>query len=129
MMNTRMTNQRLMVLQHLQSVKTHPTAEMVYYEVVKRLPNMTLATAYRNLNLLASQGQILKLEINKEFHFDADMSSHQHCVCKECGKITDQFQKEISDYAMKKIHTDMFHPESVNVIFYGKCKNCQRGGK
>jgi len=126
MANTRLTNQRIKILEHLKSVKTHPTAEMVYDTVVKGLPAITLATVYRNLNLLADRREILRLEINNEYRYDADLSFHQHCVCKKCGKIVDLFQKEISKYALDKIKTADFEPSSVNVIFYGICKGCKK---
>ena len=120
-----MTNQRMKILQHLRSVKTHPSAEMVFKEVSKDLPAITLATVYRNLNLLADQGDILKLEINNEFRYDGDNSYHQHCVCKNCGSITDLFQEEISTYALKKFHSKDFDANSVNVIFNGVCRGCR----
>ena len=122
---TRNTNQKIKILNHLKGVKTHPTAEMVYVEVKKELPALTLATVYRNLNHMAEQGQILKLEINKEFHFDGDLSSHQHCVCNNCGKIVDLFQKNISQYALQEIKDKDFQPTSVTVIFHGLCYDCQ----
>ena len=123
-METRNTNQKIKVLGYLKSVKTHPTAEMVYLEVRKELPCITLATVYRNLNQLAEQGTILRLEINKEYHYDADMGFHQHCVCNKCGQIIDLFQKEISKYCLGKIEIKDFHPTSANIIFYGVCKKC-----
>ena len=124
-MKRRMTNQRLKILEYLKSVKTHPTAEVVYEAVKKNLPLMTLATVYRNLNLLAEEGKITKLDINGEFHFDADLSHHQHCVCKKCGKIDDHFQKEISQYALKKIKASNFQLQGVNIFFHGTCKKCK----
>ena len=121
-----MTSQRMKILDYLRSVKTHPNAEQVYRHVKKKLPSITLATVYRNLNLLAEQGEILKLEINKEFRFDADICYHQHFVCKNCGKIIDVFQKEISEYAMKKVKSKDFKPQCVKIIYWGLCKNCDK---
>jgi len=126
---TRMTSQRLKILEYLKSVKTHPTAEVVYRHVKKDLPAITLATVYRNLNLLAEQGEILKLEINGEFHFDADICCHQHCVCKKCGKIMDMFNKDISNYIKNKLKTRGFYPDCVNVMLKGLCKKCKGGDK
>ena len=126
-MKRRMTNQRMKILEYLESVKNHPTAEKVYQAVRKGLPAITLATVYRNLNLLAEEGRILRMEINGEYHFDADMCCHQHCVCQECGKILDVMQKEISEHAMKKIKVRGFEPRCVNIMFIGSCKRC--GGK
>lgn len=121
---TRNTEQRRKILEFLNSVTSHPTAEEVHKEVKKDFPNMTLATAYRNLNLLAELDQILRLEINKEYRYDADISQHQHLVCNKCGNITDSFFENISNYAMKKLQTANFKPESVTIIFRGTCKEC-----
>ncbi|MDP7244298.1 MAG: transcriptional repressor [Flavobacteriales bacterium] len=122
----RLTIQKIKILEYLKSVKTHPTAETIYDTVKKELPTITLATVYRNLNLLNNEGKIRRLNINNNFNFDADISTHQHCICKKCSKIYDIFQKEISKYALNKIQLDNFEPSSVNVIFYGICKKCKK---
>ena len=64
---TRNTIQRIKIMKYLKSVKTHPTAEMVYNAVVKEIPSITLATVYRNLHNLANKGKILMFEFNKEY--------------------------------------------------------------
>lgn len=126
MKKTRMTSQRMKILRYLRSVKTHPTAEEVYKNVKKDLPAITLATVYRNLNLLADQGEILKIEIGGHFRFDGDKCCHQHFVCQKCGNIFDIFNQKISDYAMKNIRSKDFEPECVTIIFKGLCKKCKR---
>lgn len=40
----------------------HPTADFVYEQMRKELPNISLATVYRNLNQLAEAGLIRKVE-------------------------------------------------------------------
>ena len=121
---TRITHQRIKIVEYLKQVRTHPTAEMVYQGVVKDLPTISLATVYRNLNVLAEQGKVLKLEINGEYHFDGITESHQHMICINCGTVIDLDQKEISDYAMKKIKSKDFEAKYVSVIFHGICKHC-----
>jgi Fur family transcriptional regulator, peroxide stress response regulator len=123
---SRMTNQKVKIFEYLKSVKTHPTAEKVYREVKKEIPTITLATVYRNLNLLAEKGEILKLEINKEYRFDADTSDHQHCICKKCWKVMEIFQHEISENAMTKMKCKGFNPTKVNIVFYGTCNDCKK---
>lgn len=124
-MQRRNTIQRMKILEYLRSVKTHPTAEMIYKHVVKEVPTMTLATTYRNLNVLEEEGDIIKLEVSGEKRYDADCSCHQHCICKGCGRILDLCQKEISKYAMNNFKTEQFKPVSVTVIFHGFCKECK----
>ncbi|MBS3121360.1 transcriptional repressor [Candidatus Woesearchaeota archaeon] len=121
---TRNTIQRIKIMKYLKSVKTHPTAEMVYNAVVKEIPSITLATVYRNLHNLANKGKILMFEFNKEYHFDGDTCNHQHCICKKCGKITDVFQEEISKYALSKLRADNFDAKCVTIIFNGFCRKC-----
>lgn len=112
------------VIEFLRGVHSHPTAEMVYEAVKKDIQTITLATIYRNLNQLAQDGEIIKLEVNGEYRFDADISKHQHLVCKKCGKIKDLFQENISAYALKNINSPGFYTESVQVMFRGECKKC-----
>lgn len=121
---TRMTNQKIKIMEYLRSVKSHPNAETVFKEVRKDLPAISLATVYRNLNALADAGSILRFEVNKEFRYDADTTRHQHCVCRECGKIFDVFQSEISEYALNKFNHRGFTPDFVYITYYGKCKDC-----
>ncbi len=125
-MDTRVTKQRKYILDYLKSVKTHPSAEMVYKKIIKKEPKITLATVYRNLNLLAEQGTIIKLEINGEYRYDADMNFHQHLVCKKCGEIKDIFQEEISKYALNKVKTNNFKTTSIKIIFEGICDSCEK---
>lgn len=125
----RNTIQREKIKQCLASVKIHPTAEWIYREVKKEIPQITLATVYRNLNFLAEEGQVLRLEINKEFHFDGDNSSHQHCVCQKCGKISDLFQEDISNYVLKNIRTKDFACNRVMITLQGFCKECLKQEK
>lgn len=122
---TRMTNQRIKILEYLQSVKTHPTAEMVYNAVKKDLPALSLGTVYRNLNLLADQGLICRMEVNNEFHFDACTDYHQHCVCKGCGNIFDMYEKDLSEYALKKVKLKEFTPLTVSIMYFGYCIGCK----
>jgi Fur family transcriptional regulator, peroxide stress response regulator len=123
-MQERNTYQKLKILESLKKVKTHPTAEMLYKDVSKDIPTITLATVYRNLNLLAKKQKIMKLEINGEYHFDGDICNHQHAVCTICSKIIDIFQEEISKYALDKIKKNKFKPSCVNIIYKGICKDC-----
>jgi len=118
----RITPQRMKILDYLSKVKIHPTAEVVYDAIKDEMPKLTLATVYRNLNLLAEEGQIVKLEINGEMHFDGDQSKHQHFVCNKCNKVYDIFEEKISNYALKNLK--LFEPEVVQIIYRGSCNNC-----
>tara|TARA_Y100000310_G_C20293569_1_gene628320 strand:- start:121 stop:501 length:381 start_codon:yes stop_codon:yes gene_type:complete len=118
------TYQRLKILEYLKGVKTHPTAEQVYSKLKLKIPTISLATVHRNLNQMAEANQILKLEVKGQYHFDADLSLHQHFVCENCGKIYDIFHPDISEYALDEIDKDKFQVNNVYVIFNGVCDKC-----
>ena len=52
----RMTRQRQAIMEMLAKTDEHPTAEMVYEAVRKQLPEISLGTVYRNLQLLVEEG-------------------------------------------------------------------------
>jgi len=123
-MPTRNTTQKIAILNYLKSVYTHPTAETVYQVVKKQLPAITLATVYRNLNQMAEQGEISRLEINKKYHYDAEMDEHQHCVCSKCSKIFDVHQDKFANESIKEIKQPGFKISAVEIVFLGVCTSC-----
>ena len=120
----RNTNQKQQILDCIKALKTHPTAEQVHELVKKKIPDISLATIYRNLNKFASKGEILRIEVNKEFHYDYDLSTHQHLICEKCGCVQDIFNKNLSKYATEKAKSSEFKINSVNIMFWGICKKC-----
>ncbi|MBD5627213.1 MAG: transcriptional repressor [Desulfovibrio sp.] len=86
---TRMTRQRAEILAELRKAKTHPTAEEIHAKVRRALPRISLGTVYRNLELLAQAGEILRLEGGHGRRFDGDVSPHLHVRCVRCGRVAD----------------------------------------
>lgn len=85
-----MTRRRRMILQELRKVTTHPTADQVYAMVRKKIPRVSLATVYRNLDLLARAGLILKLETaGAQMRFDGNPANHYHIRCIRCYRVDD----------------------------------------
>ena len=86
----RVTRQRTILLEELRKVSTHPTADELYHMVRQRLPRISLGTVYRNLDLLAEQGAICRIEsagVSKRF--DGNIRPHQHARCQNCGRVLD----------------------------------------
>ena len=88
MKSRRNTSQRAIVLSVAKQMY-HPSAEEVYAEVKKTESGVGRATVFRNLNLLAEEGEFMKVCFQGEpTRFDTNAKSHDHFVCKRCGKIT-----------------------------------------
>ncbi len=86
----RHSRQRQVILEELQNVASHPTAVELHALVRNRLPNVSLGTVYRNLDLLARLGRIEKHEYSSgEARFDANTTEHDHLRCIRCGRVDD----------------------------------------
>ena len=86
----RKSKQRDAILKVLMSTTSHPTAEWLYEEVRKEIPNISLGTVYRNLRLMKEQGEILELEQTGTYRrFDGNSANHYHFRCDQCGKVYD----------------------------------------
>ena len=125
-MKTNSTYQRRVILEELSKVKTHPTADEVYEMARKRLPNISIATVYRNLDLMSKNNSIYKLDIaGRKKRFDADISRHYHLRCSECGAVCDIQLSELKD--IEKRLKSLKGVEGIadfNLEFKGKCQNC-----
>jgi len=124
--NMRLTTQRQIILEELGKVTSHPTASDVYDMVRKRLPRIGLGTVYRNLELMAESGIILKLEVGgTQKRFDATVESHYHIRCSVCGKVDDidiEVQEEINETAAKSCNYKIL---GHHIEFSGICDDCQ----
>jgi Fur family peroxide stress response transcriptional regulator len=119
----RYSHQREKILEAVKSVKTHPTADMVYDGLHADNPNLSLGTVYRNLALLALNGDITPIYTgDNKVHYDGDTNPHCHFVCKSCSKIIDVFiQPQIPTEVLNETE---FQVEEKKTIFYGRCKYC-----
>ena len=82
----------------LQGRKDHPTADMLYTDVRKEFPNISLGTVYRNLSLLSELGEIKRLTTGDgPDRFDGDTSTHHHFICRKCHCVTDLTMRDISE--------------------------------
>jgi len=65
----------------------HPTAETLYNELKEEIPNISLATVYRNLKQLESWGQISTVVSDGATRYDHNPEPHSHFFCTECGAV------------------------------------------
>lgn len=121
----RLTTQRQVILEELSQVTSHPTANEVYDMVRKRLPRIGLGTVYRNLELMAESGIILKLEVGgTQKRFDATTDLHYHIRCNACGRVDDvklPVQQEINKMAARASDYQIL---GHHIEFSGICASC-----
>lgn len=121
------SRQREMILQYLLDKKNHPTAEQIYTDLKQEAPALSLATVYRNLNLLCAMGRAQKLDTGESVdRFDADISSHAHFVCESCGRVTDIFDKLVDETAAERAAGNGFRVRKHKLFLYGQCSCCSQ---
>ncbi len=121
----RLTTQRQIILEELGKVTSHPTANEVYDMVRKRLPRIGLGTVYRNLELMADNGIILKLEVGgTQKRFDATVTPHYHIRCISCGKVNDIDIPVIEDINKTAAEMSQYQVLGHHIEFSGICKEC-----
>ena len=119
------SRQREAIKNFLMTRKDHPTADVVYDNVRKEFPNISLGTVYRNLTLLSDMGELLRLRVGDGMdHFDADTSPHYHFICNKCGSVID-LEMESIDY-ITEIAEKNFDGRITghSTYFYGICGSC-----
>ncbi len=119
------SRQRELIKEFLAGRRDHPTADIVYMNVRRQNPNISLGTVYRNLTLLVEDGEINRLRVGDGVdHFDADTSPHYHFVCSHCGNIIDlNVENAESIVKAAAAHFDGQITSHV-ATFYGICGNC-----
>lgn len=111
------------------STKIHPSAEWIYNNLRPQIPNLSLGTVYRNINVLCDEGKIKSVgTVNGIERFDGDTSYHAHFICNDCGCIIDIEQnistycKRLEDIVKETVDLDIC---GHSIQFYGRCNACK----
>lgn len=119
------SRQRELIKEYLASTTSHPTADKVYDEIRKAIPNISLGTVYRNLNQLAEAGEILKISCGDSCdHFDGNPLPHYHFICRKCGSVLDLEMESIDFINISANKAFEGSIEGSVTYFYGLCPLC-----
>jgi Fur family ferric uptake transcriptional regulator len=127
----RITRQRRVILEELCKVDTHPTADGVYALARRKLPRVSLATVYRNLESLSEAGTIQKIETGSgPRRYDGNAAHHHHVRCECCGYVADVPAKSVKASVKidgKSVCKDCgFVVSSHRLELIGLCAKCRK---
>ena len=126
----RMTKQRQTILEELRSVTSHPTADDMYEMVRQRLPRISLGTVYRNLEILAAEGVVKKIDVGgSKKRFDGNAETHYHLRCLQCGKVEDLAIPLVSGVEEKAASLSGYSVVAHSLVISGVCPDCQKNNK
>lgn len=111
-----MTKNGSIILEIIEELTCHPTAEEMYRILHDKGYKMSMATVYNNLNSLSDEGAVRKISIQNQPDRYDKLTPHDHLICCKCGEIKDMFlknrrpeiEKEIG-HSIKSYDLQLFH--------------------
>lgn len=126
MKKTRNTRQRNVILDILKGSRSHPTAEAVYREARRVIPNISLGTVYRNLNFLRDQGVIREIRTGEggSSRFDGGGTPHAHFHCVRCNNLLDiPLPAEVEHLGFEG-NEKISSVDAIDLHVIGSCSEC-----
>lgn len=121
----KVTPQRIAVYKVLKGSVEHPSAEVVFQQVKKLVPNVSLDTVNRTL-LTFSRIGIASVVAGSggAKRFDANLKIHQHFKCIKCKKIIDFHYKSFDNVKVPPSLAKRFKVLTKTVYLEGICDSC-----
>lgn len=97
-------------------------------EVLERgqrlVPSLGIATVYRNLKILASEGWLSEVHLPGAGvrHELAQQPHHHHFLCRSCGQA---FDVHLCPDGIEAAVPEGFEVESHELVLYGRCAPCR----
>lgn len=119
------SKQRDMVLKYMKQVDGHVTAEQVFQDMNADGQHISLATVYRNLNILCEMHEIKKIVHPIDgYQYDKTCEPHYHLHCTKCNRVFDlkiPYQESINEEISKQTGLPI---KTHSMIAEGICEDC-----
>jgi Fur family peroxide stress response transcriptional regulator len=122
----RHSKQREAILRILTGDYCHPTADQIYDEVRKEIPNISKGTVYRNLEVLQKMGLVSELNLNGTVgRFEIKQERHYHFRCEKCDRVFDIDEPVDRELDRRVASKTGFRIHDHQLEFRGLCHDCQ----
>ncbi len=123
----KITPQRMAIVKILAKSNGHPSVEDIHDELNKDFPTMSLATVYRNIDLIKSLGEVLELGFpDGSNRYDGNRPfPHPHVICIKCKKIVDPDLDSLDDMKKEVAAETNFKILNHRLDFFGVCSDCR----
>ena len=103
----------------------HVNIEDLYETMLKKFNSISLATIYKNINIMIENAFIQEVKIpHQKSVYELTKEAHSHLVCDKCGMVED-VTLDLSSISELAAHETNFEIKKANLVFSGLCKNCQ----
>ena len=125
--NLKITPQRTIIFDALVNDKGHPTADIVFQRVRKKIPNISFDTVSRTLLSFVDLGLLKVVEgYGRPKRFDTDTDSHHHFQCLKCNKIIDFCDAGFDSLEIPREIKSRFTVTGKKVVLEGLCDSCRK---
>jgi Fur family peroxide stress response transcriptional regulator len=125
------THQRLAIFEALAASREHPSAEQIHRAVRRRIPTLSLATVYKNLDVLRAIGAVSDVNpLHETGRYEAALPGtgagkpHHHLVCVSCKKVSDLHDRSLDGLSVADAQG--FQVRALKVQVEGVCPDCAR---
>ena len=122
------TQQRKALYEVMQGMEGHPSPEEIYAEVRRTIPDISLATVYKNIHLFVASGVLREVSLHHgSQRVERNEREHHHLVCSRCKAIADIGPEELGAARLlrRRKLPGGFMAERVSVDVIGVCAKCQ----
>ena len=124
----KLTPQRVEIYRETARTCDHPDIAVVFRNVRKSMPTVSLDTVYRALDLFKRLGLVNALRPDEtQMRFDADIRPHHHFICVRCGLTRDVFDRTLDRLEIPASAKGLGRVDSAHVALKGLCSNCLKG--
>ncbi len=118
----RMTNQKKILYEEIKQFSSFFDAYELHARIVKKNQRIGLATVYRFLNTLESDGEIHSFMCDNKRIYSNNKRSHAHFKCEKCSDIK-HIQIKNVDFLHESVNDEICH---FQIELSGICSNCKR---
>lgn len=124
---TRLTRQRQAIWAAFEKLG-RPVLPAELLELAREeVPNLNLATVYRNLNALVEESAVVVVQLpGQPARFEIAGHHHHHFMCRSCERV---FDVHACSSEITKLAPDGFSVEDHELTLYGKCPDCSSTGR
>jgi Fur family peroxide stress response transcriptional regulator len=120
------THQRRVIYDALIAMPGHPSPEEVYAKARKRIPSISLATVYKNLNRFLNAGLLQEMSVHHgTLRVEVNHHPHHHLVCSSCKQIEDIDAEQIGPLHVRGRLPKGFSVQRFSVDVIGLCARCR----
>jgi len=124
------SKQRDVILNYMKNVQGHVRAEQIFKDLNENGNQISLATIYRNLDVLTQMHKIKKIAhpVNG-YVYDKTCAPHYHLHCTVCDELYDFPFPYMNAFDARMEEESGWQIHAHSIVFEGICPNCKKANR